>query len=114
MSETPKRTIIVQPKKAELVLNQTGHHDAEHLMQDALGILSNEIVNLRQAQKSQPKGLDLSQARVLTGYIKSITDILKEQREREADPDELANMSDEEIEALLQGMRKSREAKGVK
>jgi hypothetical protein len=110
MSETPRppgRTLIVQPKKAELVL---GPHDmsVETIFSDALSILANEITILRK-QSNAGKGLDLAQARVLTGYIKSLTDIRKELREADSERD-LANMTDSELLQLVEQLRKNKEA----
>lgn len=109
MSETtrpPGRTIIVQSPKSELVIKPS-HLSSETLLNDALGILASEITILKK-QSNAGKGLDLAQARVLTGYIKSLTDILKEQRERESETD-LANMSDSELLQMVEQLRKNKE-----
>lgn len=105
MSETPRRTLVLQPK-AELVMKPS-HLNSETLLQDALSILASEITILKK-QSNAGKGLDLAQARVLTGYIKSLTDILKEQRERDSDMD-LASMTDSELLQLVETLRKNKE-----
>lgn len=111
MSETnngSRRTLIVAPKKAELI-SGPGDYNSQVLLQDALSILQSEIVNMK-AKVMKGQKLDLSEARVLTSYIKSLTDIMKEQRERESEMD-LANMSDSELLQLVENLRKSKEQK---
>ena len=53
------------------------------------------------------KGLNSSEARMLTGYIKSLVDLSKEARER-SDEADLANMSDDEIKNLVNKMMDSK------
>lgn len=86
----PKQSHVVEVPQADL------------LIADALRIIQNEMVQF--ATKSRNgKSLSLSEARVLQGYIKSLTDLSKESRER-AKQDDLSNMTDEELVSAMQSL----------
>lgn len=67
------------------------------LLEDALSVYQTEIIKFRNKVNSG-KSLDLAEARVLQGYVKSLVDAAREMRERNKDDDELQeNLSDEQM-----------------
>lgn len=67
------------------------------LLEDALSIYQTEILKFKIKVKSG-KSLDLSEARVLQGYVKSLVDAAREMRERSAEADEKqADLTDEQL-----------------
>lgn len=85
----PTRRII--PKQSSIV----SVPQADTLIADALHIIQTEMVQFASKHRSG-KSLSLAEARVLQGYIKSLTDLSKESRER-AKADDLSGMSNEEM-----------------
>lgn len=79
------------------------------LLEDALSVISSEILRFKH-KSGQGKALDLAESRVLQGYIKSLTELAKESREREDDMD-LANATDEELLKLVEQMKSKKETK---
>lgn len=98
MSEAPKR---IYPKKVEanLVINP----DAQTLISDALSIIATEIVRFKHAQ-SGGKKLEASEARVLQGYIKSLVELAREEREQEESRDFADLTNSQLIKNLLKQM----------
>ena len=74
----------------------------ENLIADALSVIEVEIVRFR-AKSKQGRALELKEARVLQGYIKSLVELSKEARER-AKGEDLSNLSDEELVNLVQAI----------
>jgi hypothetical protein len=108
MSEENKRRIIMpvraeRPKDVTVVLEPI----VPTLLQDALSVLATEITRFKH-KTSQNKPLDVNEARVLQGYIRSLVELAKEQREREDNMD-LSNMNDQELLALVDQLRAKRE-----
>ena len=100
----PKR-ILVPQKRPQIEPSQVriGAPDASTLIDDALEIIALEITKYRQRVNSG-KTLDLKEARVLQGYIRSLTELSKEERERDED-DDFSKMQDEQIlELFIQKM----------
>ena len=103
----PQRRILVPQKQPRAVQSQISLlPDAPTLIDDALTVIATEIVKFKK-KTSEGKSLDLSEARVLQGYIKSLVELCKEQREREEAMD-LASKSDAEIVALVEKLRKQK------
>lgn len=71
----------------------------DQMVADALSVVQKEIQKF-QSKALQGRGLDITEARILQGYIKSLVDLSKEDRERVKDLD-LSNMSTEELLKLL-------------
>ena len=80
--------------------------DVNTLLGDALSVIASEILRFKH-KSDQNKALDLAESRVLQGYIKSLTDLSRESRERENDMD-LANASDEELLKTVEQIRQKK------
>ena len=80
----------------------------EHMLSDALRIMSNEIAKLT-SKSNQGRTLDSNENRVLQGYVKSLVEINKEIREQ-SKKDDLSNLSNEEIIELLKSLLPEKEA----
>jgi hypothetical protein len=106
----PTRRIIVPQKAPQAKASALSIvPDAATLLDDALSVVATEVIKFKRKSMDPMKALDLSEARVLQGYIKSLVELCKEQREREEAMD-LANKSDEEIVALVEKLRAMRKA----
>jgi hypothetical protein len=85
------------------------------LLDDALSVIGSEIVRLKlkatAVNDSKPQGLNASEARMIQGYVKSLVELSRESRERTDDMD-LANMSDEELLALVESIQEKKAIKG--
>lgn len=92
--------IILQQKTNKVDIKSiTTLPAAEGLIADSLQIIQTEL--LRYSKKTQSgKSLDLREARVLQGYIKSLVELSKESRERAKDED-FDKLSSQELEELL-------------
>jgi hypothetical protein len=107
VSEENKRRIILparaeRPKDISVVLEPV----VPTLLQDALSVLASEIVRFK-AKTNKGESLKVDEARVLQGYIRSLVELSKEQRERE-DTSDWANLSDAELLALVDQLRTKR------
>lgn len=84
--------------------NQANHPGAtlmpnvHDLLNDALEIVQIEITKIRTKVRSG-RGLDSRETKVLQGYIKSLVELSKEDRERMRDMD-LSDFTDDELRAL--------------
>jgi hypothetical protein len=99
MSENrPTKRILVQsaPKSQPTLAVKA---DAERIMDDLLSIIETEVIKYKHIT-STGKSLDLKEARVLQGYAKCLSELLKEQRERQ-DDQKWGDMTTEEIVALV-------------
>jgi hypothetical protein len=90
----PKRIIPAQ-KPALNRANISNLASVDHMLDDALGILETELIGLKVKQREGHK-LKLAESRVLVGYIKSLVELSKEQRERDSQKN-FGDMSDEEL-----------------
>jgi hypothetical protein len=97
MSDQPKRLIIRDPRSKNAAGIVARVSDVSSMLNGALKTLAEQLDKL--ALKSRAATFDEKEARVLQGYIKSLVELSKEDREREkADTlGELANMSNEEL-----------------
>ena len=93
MSDTTRRIISLENTKVVKV------PEVDNLIADALGIISMELVKLHTKVK-KGSSLTAEEGRLLNGYIKSLTELSKENRERDKGND-LSNLSVEELLALL-------------
>lgn len=71
----------------------------DSMMADALGVIQLEITKFR-TKVAQGRSLDSREAKTLQGYIKSLVDLSREDRERIKEQD-LSQLSTEELLALL-------------
>lgn len=99
----PKRIIPVSQINKS---NITALSNVDSMLDDALGILEAELISLKVKQRGGIK-LKLAESRILVGYIKSLVELSKEQRERDAQQN-FGDMSDEQ---LLEHFRARVEAK---
>lgn len=76
----------------------------EHILQDALDIVTNEIMKLKARSVHGGGSLNINEARVLQGYIKSLVELSKESRETR-DSEDLANISDTELLTLIEQLK---------
>lgn len=76
---------------------------AENLISDALCIIEAEIQKYKHKTNSG-RGLDLAEARVLHGHIKSLVELSREARERQK-ADDPSGFSTEELIAMLQASK---------
>lgn len=104
-SRVPKRIIPAQ-KPRLTTANVTSLASVDAMLDDALGILEAELIGLKVKQRDGIK-LKLAESRILVGYIKSLVELSKEQRERDSQKN-FGDMSDEQ---LLEHFRARVEAK---
>lgn len=100
-STRPPRKIIPAHPPGKPQINRsnilTTLSNVDHMLDDALGILEAELLSLKRKVKVGEK-LKLAESRILVGYIKSLVELSKEQRER----DSKANFGDMTDEQLLE------------
>lgn len=104
-----KRKLILPPsaKKPEVsVVN-----DTENLLNDAKMIIAAELARYR-GKAMKGVSLDLKEARVVQGYLDSLTKLQKEEREHARSQD-LSNLSDEELVQLAQQLLGSQKPKAI-
>ena len=100
---------IIKTTPAQVIRARSATPSTVSMLDDALGIIGQQIDMFR-VKSGQNQRLDEKEARILQGYIKSLVDLSKEEREREKLDDALKNMSDEE---LLELAKKQLESKNV-
>ena len=93
--KTNKRRIVM-PKREEAKVQVI--NDTDLLLNDAKIIIAAELAKYR-AKTSRGVSLDLKEARVIQGYLDSLTKLQKEEREQ-ARASDLSNLSDEELKQL--------------
>lgn len=103
----PKRIIPEQKLSRNNLVSSIS--DADRMLDDALGILEAELLGLKRKVKQGEK-LKLAESRILVGYIKSLVELSREQRERDA----RANFGDMTDEQILEHFQKIVEAKKAK
>lgn len=94
---TPRKIIVPQSSRPNLV-SVTRVNSVSSMLDGALSVLGEQLDKI--ALKSRSSTFTEKEARVLQGYIKSLVELSKEEREREkADKlnEELANMTDAEL-----------------
>jgi hypothetical protein len=100
-TKKPQRRLVLPEKKTKVALQLNGGPadiSVESIMQDALQIASIEMAKYR-TKVGRGNTLDLKESRIIQGWIKSMTDLMKEHREQERASD-LSKLSTEEL-ALL-------------
>lgn len=105
MSNKPVRRLIDASKVVVMP-------SIEHLIADATGIIQMELVKFKTKVK-QGKSLDATEGRLLNGYVKSLCDLLKEQRERDKDTDLSKLTTDELVELLKTSGAKDKAAEDI-
>jgi hypothetical protein len=96
--QRPRRIIVPLQKSGDGVVRVDRVNSVSGMLDRALGIIDEQLIKI--GLKSRTATLDEKEARVLQGYVKSLVELSKEEREREkADktPDELKEMSDAEL-----------------
>ncbi len=98
-AKKPQRRLILPEKKTKVDLQISNLATSpETVVRDGLEIAAMELARYRaQVGKGQP--MDASSARIVQGWIKSMTDLMKEHREQERAAN-FEKFSDEEL-ALL-------------
>ena len=86
----PKRKIVLPPKTKVSVINST-----DDLLNDAKMIIAAELAKYR-SKASKGVSLDLKEARVVQGYLDSLTKLQREEREQ-ARASDLSALSNEEL-----------------
>lgn len=71
----------------------------DSIMADALGVVQTEIIKFK-TKVAQGRSLDSKEAKTLQGYIKSLVELSREDRERLKEED-LSKLSTEELLQLL-------------
>lgn len=104
----PKRIIPMNTPAKKVEANLVIEPSVPALLNDALSVISTEILRFKM-KTSTGKPLDLAEARVLQGYIKSLTDLSREARERDDNTD-LTNITDEELFKLIEQMKSRKES----
>ena len=84
-----KKTNQVSPKEVQVVPS------LDSLLSDALSIIGNELSQYR-SKSARGVTLDLKEARIIQGYVDSLTKAQKESREQ-ARAQDLSNLSDSEL-----------------
>lgn len=77
----------------------------DHMISDALDILQLEITKYK-TRVQQGRSLNSQEAKILQGYMKSLVDLSREDRERTKEED-LADLTTEELVALLGKQQKA-------
>ncbi len=93
----PKKRIVV-PKRNESKISVI--NDTENLLNDAKMIIAAELARYR-GKAMKGVSLDLKEARVVQGYLDSLTKLQKEEREH-ARAQDLSNLNDEELMQIAQ------------
>lgn len=97
-------------RTAPIVNNITETANMDALIKDALTIVEKELVRFRHKTGVQDRALDLKEARVLQGYLKTLVDLSREQRDRVKDFD-FEEMDTEELINLLQVLIEKRKTR---
>lgn len=89
---------LIIPKRNEKQI--TVVNDTENLLNDAKMIIAAELARYR-GKAMKGVSLDLKEARVVQGYLDSLTKLQKEEREQARSQD-LSNLNDDELMQLAQ------------
>lgn len=79
--------------------NAIAFPSVDSMVADALQVVQTEILKFK-SKVHQGRSLDVKEAKILQGYIKSLVELSREDRERARDAD-LSDVSDEELVRLL-------------
>lgn len=102
----PSKRIILSSSRPKQQIVRSGSSlfsPAQVILADALDTVGTEIVRLN--QRAKQAALNPNEARTLQGYIKSLIDINREQRENDKGND-AADMTDEELMAIAEQLLK--------
>jgi hypothetical protein len=103
MSDSKKK--IIPSKKSSLKTNNVvDRPDPEQLFTDALTVLANELSRFR-GKTMSGRSLELKEARVFQGYLKSLVEMQKELRELNKEED-YSSFTDEELLKLVKKLSK--------
>jgi hypothetical protein len=91
--------------------NPTIYPSVDAMVADALSVVETEILKYKSKVK-QGRSLEPNEAKILQGYIKSLVDLSREDRERAKESD-LSKLSTEELVQLL-GNKKPQLPEGKK
>lgn len=102
MDDKPRRIIVPIQKSGDGAVRVDRINDVDNLLVRSLGILDEQITKL--GLKSRSSIFTEKEARVLQGYVKSLVELSKEEREREkaAEKNGLEGLSWEELVKLGQ------------
>jgi len=84
--------------------------NVDAMLEDALSILRTEIVQFK-TKVQQGRALNPVEAKILQGYIKSLVDLSKEERDRAKDAD-LGDMTMDQLMELIQSKQHQKQLKG--
>jgi hypothetical protein len=108
MEDTKPRRIILPQKSPQAEVKEAIRDTSpERIVDDALAAISIEVMRYR-SKVSQGRSLDLKEARVLQGYIKSMCELSKELRDRDRAA-KLDELSSEELFVLAKKVLHSAE-----
>lgn len=96
--QKPKRIIVPLQKSGDGVVRVDRVHSVAGMLDRALGIIDEQLLKI--GLKSRQMTLDEKEAKVLQGYVKSLVELSKEEREREKNDktaEELKDLSDAEL-----------------
>lgn len=100
MTDRTKKRIILPPKSRDVeVVSGDVHQSTDVLIADAKMIVAAELACYRQ-KVSGGIMLGLKEARVVQGYLESLTKLQREEREQSRATD-LSNLSNEELITLM-------------
>lgn len=94
----PKRLVVSPQRSLDAAIVVDRVHTVDNMLNRALGIIDEQLTKLGLMSRSAI--FDDKEARVLQGYVKSLVELSKEEREREKsnkDAEALQNMSDAEL-----------------
>lgn len=107
MSDGPKRIIVPSNRSHDSIVTVERNAGVENMVARALGIIDEQLTKL--GSKSRVGGLggllDEKEARMLRGYVQSLVEISKEEREREKNDkttEDLKALTDEQLLELAQ------------
>ena len=103
LSDIKAKPKYLLPEKRVSASQAVLEPSVQNLLNDALGVIATEITKFRY-KVNKGNTLTLQEARVLQGYIKSLVDLSREKRDA-FDNQDLANLDNEEIAALIQRLQ---------
>lgn len=97
--DSSKKTIITRP--AQIIRAAATTPSTVSMLDDALAIIGQQIEMFR-VKSGQSVVLNEKEARILQGYVKSLVDLSKEERERDKLDDQLKGLTDEQLIEMAQ------------
>jgi hypothetical protein len=111
--QLPKRRIIVPQLHTYSTGTITIAPTPHALLQDAMSVISAEIIKLKFKSGQDNKPLNQHDAKTLQGYVRSLTELAREQRAEDAAMN-LDELSDEDLLALTTNLQQKKKlAKGA-